>query len=500
MKRASNGDVEKLHIMLENLELPEVKMPAHQRHLKEILLASGCFKSEGAHLSVPQEINGGIKMKTKAPTTWVPWRWRLVGSLATMALVLGVYAAFFTAPQAVASLALQVNPAVTLTLSERNTVIDAEGLDAHGESLLAGLDVTGKQMPEALRLIAEALRETGLLEDGRRVLIALHPVGGRLGEAELTALTGTVRQAFDGYVAEHSLPVDVVSVSLTADLAAAVLASGLLPADYVDLVTAVGSPIAMRVLNLQKELGLDPALFKEEFGTIAAALIDMKDAGIAGDDALAILKGTLIADPKLEELTTITAALIDLHEAGATQEDIMSVFTLLEEQVVAGIERSLLLEEITTITAAKIDLLDAGVPAATALAVLRTALAADPKLEELTTITAAMIDLIEEGLSKDEALARVQAAIKADPTLQNFDDLIDASKNEEEENEAQGTGRPQPPRPRPVKPEPDKPEAEAPGEGAVKPDEPEAEAPGEDSVKPPQGPADAPNNGAGGEN
>jgi hypothetical protein len=485
--KKNDTDNKKMESMLESLKLPEVQMPAHQRSLSETLLASGYFGQEDVPFSARQKINRGDNMKPKA--------WKLVASFAALLLAVGVYMTFFTAPRAVASLALQVNPAITLTLSERNTVIDAEGLDAQGESLLAGLDVTGKQMPEALRLIADALREAGLLSPERRVLLALHPVGGRLGEAELTALTETVRQDFDGYVAEHGLLVDVVSVSLTADLAAAVLASGLLPADYVDLVTAVGSPIAMQVLNLQKELDLDPALFKEEFGTIAAALLDMKDAGIAGDDALAILKGTLIADPKLEELTTITAALIDLHEAGATQEDIMSVFTLLEEQVAAGMERALLLEEITTITAAKIDLLDAGVPAATALAVLRTALAADPKLEELTTITAAMIDLIEEGLSKDEALARVQAAIKADPTLQNFDDLIDASKNEEEENEAQGTGGPQPPRLRPVKPEPDKPEAEAPGEGAVKPDKPEAEAPGEGAVKPPQGPADAPGNG-----
>jgi len=475
--KTKDTDNKKMESMLESLKLPEVQMPAHQRRLSETLLASGYFGQKDIPFSARQKISRGDNMKPKV--------WKLVASFAVLLLAVGVYMTFFTAPQAVASLALQVNPAVTMTLSERNTIIDAEGLEAQGESLLVGLDVTGKQIPEALHTIAEALREAGLLEEGHRVLMALHPVGGRLGEAELTALTGTVRQAFDGYIAEHGLPVDVVSVSLTAELASAVLASGLLPADYVDLAAVAGSPMAMQVLNLQKELGLDQTLFKEEFGTIAAALIDMKEAGTAGDDALAILKGTLIADPKLEELTTITAAMIDLHEAGATQGDIMSVFTLLEEQVVAGVDRALLLNEITTITAAKIDLLEAGVPAATALAVLKTALAADLKLEELTTITAAMIDLVEEGLSKDEAHAMIQAAIKADPALQDFDDLFD-DLIEAARDEAQ---------------EPDKPEAETPGEGPVEPepDKPEAETPGEGPVEPPQGPADDPGNGAGGE-
>jgi len=365
-------------------------------------------------------------------------RWTLVASLVVVFLALGAYAASFAAPRVVAGLTLQVNPAVTLTLGERNTVIGVEGLDAQGESLLAGLEIAGQEMPEALRAIAGALREAGLLGDERRILVALYPVGDRAGEAELATLANTVRQTLSGYLAEHGLAAEVASVVLTAELADAVGAAGPFPADYVDLVVAVGSPAAMQVLNLQKELGLDPARFKEEFGAIGAAVIDMEEAEIARDNALAILKGALAADPKLEELATITAAMIDLHQAGATQEDMMSVFALLEEQAAAGVERVLLLEEFATITAAQIDLMDAGVPAPTALAVLRTALRADPKLEELTTITAAMVDLVEEGLGKEEALARIERAIKADPTLQNFDDLIEAPGEEDDLIEAPG--------------------------------------------------------------
>ncbi|MEW6540998.1 MAG: hypothetical protein AB1402_05220 [Bacillota bacterium] len=440
-----------------------------------------------------------------------PGRWSLVASLVAVVLAVGAYMAFFAAPRAVAGLALQVNPAVTLTLGERNTVIDAEGLDARGESLLAGLELTGREMPEALRLIADALHEAGLLGDERRILVALHPVGDRAGEAELTATADTVRQTLGGYLAEHGLAAEVASVVLTAELADAARAAGLFPADYVDLVAAVGSPVAMQALNLQRELALDPVRFKEEFGTIAAALIDMTEAGIAGDNALAVLKGALTADPELEELATITAAMIDLHQAGATQKDMMSVFALLEERAAAGVERALLLEEITTVTAAKIDLMDAGVPAATALAVLRTALQADPKLEELTTITAAMADLVEEGLSEEEALARIQRAIKADPTLQDFDDLIEAPEEREEASGATEAGRPQPAEPQREKaPGATKPaeEREA-APGADQPAEEREAAPGvTEAGRPqlaepqdePQGPALTPGDGANGEN
>jgi hypothetical protein len=408
--------------------------------------------------------------------------WKLVvASLAVVFVAVGVYMVFFAAPRAVASLALQVNPAVTLTLDARNTVIEAEGLDTKGESLLAGLVVTGKEVSEALRVIAEALREAGLLEEGRRILIAVQPVGDRIGEAELIILTDAVSQTLQGYVAEHRLLVVVVSVSLTAELAEAVHAAGLLPADYVDLVDAVGAPTAVKVLKLQKELGLDLALFKEEFGTMAAALIDMTDAGITHANALAILNATLIADPTLEELTTITAEMIDLHEAGATQANIMAVFQLVEERVTAKVPRTLLLEEFSTITGAKIDMLDAGITGTNATAILNATLIADPTLKELTTttaamidlheagvtqvyimavfrlmeelvaahvdrqlllkelttITAAMIDLVEQELRPAEALARIRTAIEADPTLRNFHGLLGLEPPENEEEEEQ---------------------------------------------------------------
>jgi hypothetical protein len=366
----------------------------------------------------------------------------MVSAAAAALILAAVYLTLFAPHRAVANLVLQVNPEIDLVIDGRNLVI---GFSTE-EGVLVGLDLINKEKSEVLRMIADALREAGLLGEGRRILIAINPINDRIGETELIALNSAVDQTIRGYLVEHNLIVEVKSVVITEELARAIQAVGLSPVDYVDVVVEVGDPAVLAMLGMQGELGIDPVLFKDEFSTMAAALVDMKEAGILEGDALAVLRGALIADQSLEELTTITAAMIDLHEVGAGQAEIMAVFDLLEAQLAAGADRALLLEEFTTITAAKADMLEAGIPAAAALDALRTAMQADPKLEELTTITAAMIDLVEEGVSKEEALTRIQSAIREDPTLQKFDDLIEAEPQEQERRQ----DRQQVPRPTPV--------------------------------------------------
>lgn len=313
--------------------------------------------------------------------------YKIIIVLVLLLLVVGgLYFFFFVhRPRAVANIVLQVNPEITLTIDEQSRVI---GFITQ-EGALVGLNLVNKDKSEALRLVADALRGAGFLEEGRRILIAINPINNRIGEVKLGALNNSVDQLIREYLMEYNLMVEVRSVIVSADLAAAVLATGLSPVDYIDLIEEIGEWAILAMLGLKEGLGIDPVLFQEEFSTIAAALADMKEAGIMEGDAFAILRGALITDRSLEELTTITAAMIDLHEAGVGQEGIRGVFDLIEAQLAAGADRALLLEEFTTITAAMIDL------------------------------------IVDKGLTKEEALARIQAAITADPTLEEFDDLIE---------------------------------------------------------------------------
>jgi len=176
----------------------------------------------------------------------------------------------------------------------------------------------------ALRAIAEALRGAGVLGPEQEIVLALHTIEERLTVPEMVTLVENMRQALLGYVTEQGLPVEVIVVEVTAELVDVAQAIGLLPAEYVDFL-AVGYPLAKEALKLQKELGIDPVLFKEELSTIGEVLVDMREAGIESQvDALAILKRSLAADPKLEELTTITDALIDLTEKGLSKEEALA--------------------------------------------------------------------------------------------------------------------------------------------------------------------------------
>jgi len=231
----------------------------------------------------------------------------IISLVVVLLLVVSAYLIFFASPRGVAKLVLQVNPTITLTLDAQNRVIDAEGLDAQGEALLAELQISNpKPLLVALRLIAGALSDAGQITNERRMFIALRPVRGRIKTEALAILSDVARQTLGGYFTERGLAPEIKTAVLTEELADAVADAGMFPADYVDIVTEVGSPAVLAVLDMQKELGIDPTLFKDEFGTIAAALINMKEVGIAPDAALAILNRTFTADPTLEELTTIT--------------------------------------------------------------------------------------------------------------------------------------------------------------------------------------------------
>ncbi|MBT9172185.1 MAG: hypothetical protein DDT21_00566 [Syntrophomonadaceae bacterium] len=421
MKKTSDADNKKLYAMLENLELPEVQMPAHQRRLRENLLASGCLETEGAIFSGHAKFSAWInKMKPKT--------WKLAASLAVVLIAVGVYMTSLPAPRAVASLTLQVNPALTLTLSGRNTVIDAEGLDAQGEALLARLDVAGKEMQKALRTISGALHEAGLLGPERRMVVALYaivegvPLQERLTVPKMYALTENVRQALLGYTVEQGLPVEVKVYEITAELAAAAHAADLLPADYADFMIAAGYPLAKELLNLQKELGIDPALFKEELDTIEAAMLDLREAGIeAQPDILAVFRRAFAADPKLEELTAITAAMIDLVEEGLSKEE--------------------------------------------ALVRIQAAIKADPSLQRFD-------ELLEvPGKEKEEA----DEAAEADRPKPDKPEKDKPEPPDNPEADKPRPGEPQPDKPKSDKPEADEPEADVPGEGAdgAEPGEPQ---------------------------
>lgn len=361
--------------------------------------------------------------------------WKILAALILPVLAVGAISAGFAAPKPAASLVLVVDQAaLTLRLDAAGKVIGVEG-EGLPAGFVAGLNISGKPVSEALRVVAGALHAGGKIAAGSEVVVLA------------AGLDPQTAQVISEYLAGRAVRIELTAVTVTPALLEAVQAARLLPdnlADLAGLVAAVGPDRALLVLNLRTELTIAPWVFREEFGTLTSALIDLVEAGIAKDEAVAILRKAAAADVTLEEVSTITAAMVDLHEAGVGHAEMKAIFAILEEQIAAGLSRKLVLEEFTTITAAKIDMVEAGIAKDQAVAIVRKAIGFDPSLEEFTTITAALIDLVEQGLTTEQALAKVQEAIQADPTLENLGEP-NGNGNGNGENNDNNNGQPETP-------------------------------------------------------
>lgn len=314
MDKSNDTKINKRHDVLANIELPEIELPIRQRRLREALLQSGYAEKDKIVDLAKRKQNKGVSRS-------MPGVWVVAASIVVLLFSYGFYTAFLTAPHVVANVTLQVNPAISFSIGERNTVIDAIGLDEQGQQLLSALNLKGQQVQDVLRIITSALNEAGLLAPERRILVAVSPVSDMINEPDITILIGTIRNTISRYLMDQGLLLDVKVALLSEELTDVILASGLMPLYYVDLVDAVGSEMALQVLALEKELGIDSILFKEELDTISALFIDMNDAGISAENALIALKTALNADTQLTLLSTIIDALIDLVEEGLSFED-----------------------------------------------------------------------------------------------------------------------------------------------------------------------------------
>ncbi|MBT9150093.1 MAG: Anti-sigma-I factor RsgI6 [candidate division WS2 bacterium] len=267
---------------LENLEYPQVEMPAHKQQLKMALLAYGHLtkRSDGAFLPTLKKILEVIVVKNK---------YKIVVPVVLLALALVAFQVFFAAPRAVAYLTLQVNPAVKLSLNNNNAVIRVEGLDEAGKTLLAGLDVKNQKMAEAIQKITDRLHAAGFLVPERTIVVALHPAPG-MSEENLSSLSAAAEQVIANRLEELDLQTEVESFVLSAELYNAAAELGLTPADYVGLIKAgISMESITRIISLQKELGIEKELFLDEFSSLAASYIDMIEAGMAEEGAISVL-------------------------------------------------------------------------------------------------------------------------------------------------------------------------------------------------------------------
>ncbi|MHB8171170.1 MAG: anti-sigma-I factor RsgI family protein [Thermincolia bacterium] len=405
---------------LENIEIPEVKLEHHKAKLKQALYYE-LFRKEK-----PPSVLDYLQNLAEV-FTMISKNLKIVAPITILALAILVYQFVFAAPQAVAVLTMQVNPALKLVLDVDNQVNKAESLNDDAKAILSQLDLEGKTASQAIQLLTETAIAKGYMKEDKEIMLALHPIEDSSGNKELLALAPEIEKAVMEVLAKSSLKNEVTSIVVSAKLYEEAFADGILPITYADLIEDnVSQETILNLLALREQLGIEETKFIEEWETVSEAFIDLMEAGVAEQVAFDLMKGAIGADKTLDEVSTIVAAMIDLKEAGIDPQKGLDLLKMAGEQ---GVEQEKLLEEFTTLVAAKIDLVEAGISPEAADAILKEAIKADSNLEEVTTIVAAFIDLKEDGMAEAEALAKVKDALKKDPTLDTFDDILELEED-----------------------------------------------------------------------
>ena len=216
---------------LENLELPQVDMPKHKENLKMQLLAWHSLeanKNSGFISSLLINTVEVIRMKKKALVV-VPAIFLLLFALS--------YQLFFSSSQAVASLTLEVNPALTLVLDEKSTVLEAEGENMEGETILEDSDLKGKNLKEALEEVISQMHGDGYLTSESDVVITVQPTNTKLEEEKLDALFEYAQQSMSEVLSLYDVH-KLDSYFLSHSLHSYLKELGLTPLDYADLLKA----------------------------------------------------------------------------------------------------------------------------------------------------------------------------------------------------------------------------------------------------------------------
>ena len=108
--------------------------------------------------------------REKRPALWKPLS-GVAGLAACLCLVFfGYYQPNFTPYGA---LRIQINPDVELTLSRTDRVLELEGLNEDGQSLIAGYEYSGKDREDVTGELVERAIDMGYLSDGETVSITV---------------------------------------------------------------------------------------------------------------------------------------------------------------------------------------------------------------------------------------------------------------------------------------------------------------------------------------
>jgi len=328
----------------------------------------------------------------------------------TMIAVIAAHSIFSASEsKAFAYITVEVNPNLTLTVDSSEKVVAVDLTNAEAKQVFAKHSLIGKNIDDALKIIAERLDYSGFLNDDDKILFIVQPAEGVKKEA-VSGVSERVLVTLKTELETRKAQPTVEIVVLDKTTQTSVQTAQILPIQDDDD-TKINSLANSGTVNID-----DPTSWTR---IIRNAHKDLLSAGFTEAEALDVLRKASLANPISRETYEIASGFVDMKDVGIPYALSKSIFDLGQ-----GLDENVFRREISTLISDLIDMHEAGISSETGIKALVAAIAADRSLREVSTIVSGIIDLKESGVPETDLIARANRAIEADPTLRNFDDLL----------------------------------------------------------------------------
>lgn len=160
-----------------------------------VLDEAGRFlKAANRGYQVGDRVSHIVPLRTPQP---IPWRRALAGA-AGLAACVGLVFFGYVRPNFTpyGTLRIQINPDVEMTVSRTHRVLDLEGLNADGETLIAGYDYRHKSQTQAAQDLVERAIDLGFLSQGETVSISVHSQDPAWQQQEEQAVQAQLEEAY----------------------------------------------------------------------------------------------------------------------------------------------------------------------------------------------------------------------------------------------------------------------------------------------------------------
>ncbi|HWI55347.1 MAG TPA: anti-sigma factor domain-containing protein [Desulfobacteria bacterium] len=208
---------------------------------------NGRIPGIGEEIRVPAE-NGMLARVSRT-------RWLAVAASIILLMIASPLLTIMTqTPEvAVAYVAIDINPSVELTVSNRNNVLEAKAYNLDGAKVLAGLDIKGSNYKKAVSQIGRKAIELGYISKnaGNTFVISLSPIPN--AKFDKAKMESTLLASANEVLTDSMVKGEFKAIQVPVALRERANQKGISPAKYAVLLEAVNAGLAVTEKDMQEK-------------------------------------------------------------------------------------------------------------------------------------------------------------------------------------------------------------------------------------------------------